>query len=304
MSYIKKRRALLFFVPLLALLASCKTTPALPDPLREETGSIPLEPGALVYLLADVPAARPILDLLPIQELNTKASKQMLDRTRSAAAALYPPESGRRFQLTGWGSYPALRAGMAFGVSKDWKKQRSAGGLPYWYAQRSGLSIALNSGQAFAAASSDGAPVEPFSASGVEAPEGFGEFRRGAVLSCWLENPGPMLNRVFGQMNIPLQVPSDRIFISLFPVPGGDGQYQGLIQICSPSPTQARTLAVHFSLAMVSIARAAEEGPEGPAALLFANPPVQDGQNLNIKTAVLTEKDIALLFGLFSIYFG
>jgi hypothetical protein len=319
MLYIKKRRSLLLLVPLLALLASCKTMPVLPDPLREETAPIPLEPGALIYLLADVKAARPILDLIPIQELNAKESKQMLDRTRSAAAALYPPESGRRFQLTGWGSYPSFQADMAFGTNKYWKKQRSAGGLPYWYSEYSRLSIALKPGQVFVLASLDNAPAEPFTAaSGIEAPEGFAEFRRGALLSCWLENPGPTVNRIFTAMQFPLQLPAERIFVSLFSASGQKDQYQALLRIQTPSAAQARALVTLFSLARAFIAGGA---PDEDASLtatatttatavaaltaaLFANPPVQDGQNLNIKTTVLTEKEIALLFNLFSVYSG
>ena len=170
-----KRFLVLLFI-IFSLFLSCKTIPTLPDPLREETGYIPLEPGALVYLLADVKAARPILDLVPIREISSKESKQILDRTQSAAAALYPPESGKRFQLTAWGSYPNVQADMAFGADKNWKKRRSAARLPYWYSDQSGLSIALNPKQVFVLASLGGAPGEPFSAaSGVEAPEGFGD---------------------------------------------------------------------------------------------------------------------------------
>jgi hypothetical protein len=283
--------------------------PTLPDPLQEETALIPLEPGALIYLLADVKAARPILDLIPIQEMNAKESKRMLDRTQSAAAALYPPESGRRFQLTGWGSYPSFQADMAFGTNKYWKKQRSAGGFPYWYSEYSRLSIALKPGQVFVLASLDNAPAEPFTAaSGIKAPEGFAEFRRGALLSCWLENPGPTVNRIFTAMQIPLQLPAERIFVSLFSAPGQKDQYEALLRIQVPSDTQARALVTLFTLARAFVGAApAGDAPPALAALtaaLFANPPVQDGQNLNIKTAVLTEKEIALLFNLFSVYSG
>ena len=38
------------------------------------------------------------------------------------------------------------------------------------------------------------------------------------------------------------------------------------------------------------------------AALLFANPPVQDGRNLNLRTAVMGAEEIALLFNLFPVY--
>jgi hypothetical protein len=293
---------------------SCKTAPKMPDPVREDIEYISLEPGALVYVFADVQGARPILDLVPIQELDDKQSKQMLDRTRSAVAALYPAESGRRFQLTAWGRYPGFRAGMAFGLSKGWKKQRSAAGFPYWYSGYSGLSLAMTGKQVFASASTDGNPGDPFTAPpGIEVPEGLTEFRRGALVSCWLENPGPVINRIIERMQIPLQIPAERLFVSLFSAAGEDGaaetgnrQYQGLLRIQLAGASQARALMTLFSMARaftggVRTGREAE-GPEALAALLFANPPVQDGKNLTIKTAAMSEKEIALLFSLFSVY--
>ena len=304
--------AVLVFI---SFFISCKTAPKMPDPVREDMAYIPLEPGALVYVFADVQGARPILDLIPIQELDDKQSKQMLDRTRSAVAALYPADSGRRFQLTAWGRYPGFRAGVAFGLSKDWKKQRSAGGgFPYWYSAYSGLSMAMTGKQVFASASTDGNPTDPFSAPpGIEVPEGLTEFRRGALVSCWLENPGPVINRIIEKIQIPLQIPAERILVSLFSIAGEDGaaetadrRYQGLLRIQLAGASQARALMTLFSMARAFTGGAQEgrraEGPEALAALLFANPPVQDGKNLTIKTAAMSEQEIALLFSLFSVY--
>ena len=311
---------LLFFV---SLFISCKSAPDFPDPVLGESGFIPLEPGALVYVFADVGGARPILDLVPIAGMNEKQSKEMLDRTRSVAAALYPGESGRRFQLTAWGTYPGFRADMAFGTNRDWKKRRSAGGLPYWHSARDRLSVALNAKQAFVSAAVDDAPLEPFSAPpGIEAPEGFGEFRRGAIISCWLENPGSAMNRAFAAMEIPLQLPAERIFVSVFQTAGqadsggGAGEaaerrYEALLRIQLPGASQARGMVTLFTLARAFLpgftpaeGALSEGGPAALAAFLFANPPVQDGKNLTIKTAVLSERDIALLFNLFSVYFA
>ncbi|GHV95178.1 hypothetical protein AGMMS50293_14980 [Spirochaetia bacterium] len=282
----------------------------MPDAVQGETGYIPLEPGAQVYVFADVQNARPILDLVPIGELDDKQSKQMLDLTSSAVAALYPAESGRRFQLTAWGKYPSSRAGMAFGMSRGWKKQRSVSGAPYWYSAGSGLSVFLKAKQAFAAASVNATPGDPFTASpGTELPEGLDEFRRGALIACWLEKPGPMINRIFERMQIPLQLPAERIFISLFPVPEQERQYQALIRIRTPSATQARALVTLIAMARAfgAVPTAASGEPDAQTvlmAVLFANAPAQDGPNLNIKSAVLSEKEIALLFSLFQIYSG
>lgn len=304
---------------LLFLFISCRTIPEIPDAVMEESEYIPLEPGALVYVFADVQGSRPILDLIQIREMNEKQSKQMLDRTRSAAAALYPPESGRRFQLTAWGDYPSFRAGMAFGMSKNWKKRHSAtGGLPYWYSAKDRLSVALNAKQAFVSAPVNDVPDEPFLRTpGLEAPEGFLEFRRGALISCWLEDPAVLINQIFEKMRLPLQLPAERIFVSLFlaadrPESGvivttgetGDRQYDAMIRIQVSGATQARALVTLFTLARSFIAAGMvqEDGPAALAALLFANPPVQDGRNLNIKIDALTGKDIALLFSFFPVY--
>jgi hypothetical protein len=309
MTRTKFRGGLPLLVLLCALPLSCGTVPVPPDPLREETAFIPLEPGALVYLLADVKAARPVLDLVQFRELDDRQSKDLLDRTRSAAAALYPPGGGRRFQLTAWGTYPGFRADMAFGTNKNWKKQRSASGLSYWYSAANRLSVSLNPKQAFVTALSGEVPGDPFAAPpGVEAPEGFGDFRRGAIISCWLENAGAVVNRVLTAAKIPLQIPAERIFISLFPAPGQDGQYEALIRIQVSSASQAGALLTLFALARALIAGGVSpgtaDGAVPSAAVLFANPPVQDGQNLTIKTAALTGEEIALLFNLFPVYFG
>ena len=300
---------------LLLTLLSCQTMPNIPDAVLEETNRIPLEGGARVYVFADVKAAKPILDLVPIVEMSDKQVKQMIEKTNTAVVALYPPESGRRFQVAAWGSYPSSQAGMAFGISKYWKKQRSAAGFSYWHSSAERLSIALNSKQAFVAAWTEGAPGDPVTAApGVEYPEGLGEFRRGAVLSCWLEDPGPWLGLILEEAGIPLQIPAERMFLSLFPAaaqsaaaqPAAGQQYEAMIRMSFSSASQARALTVLLSLAR-SFMPPTQAGTEAGrmsvmAAVLFANQPVQDGQYLNIKTAALTEKEIALLFDIFSVY--
>jgi hypothetical protein len=302
----------------LLFLVSCGTLPeaAGTAEMSEESEYIPLEAGALVYVLADVQKARPILDIAQIRELNEKRAKQMLDKTRYAAAALYPLESGRGFQATAWGAYPSFRAGMAFGMSRNWKKHRSAAALPYWYSAKERLSVALNAKQAFVSSSINDVPLEPFSPSpGVETPEGFAEFRRGAIISCWLEQPAAMVRAAFEKMKIPLQLPAERIFVSLFPAAerlAADGktagetegpQYEALIRIQVASATQARALVILLTLARGFVSAETQEADvPSVAALLFANPPVQKGQSLDIKTAALTRGDIALLFSLFPVY--
>jgi hypothetical protein len=273
---------------------------------------IPLEPGALVYLFIDARAARPVLDLIPARELGDRQVKQMLDRTKTAVAALYPAESGRRYQLVSWGSYPGS-AGMALNLSREWKKQRSASGAVYWFFPGNRVSLALNTRQAHVSSSLSEKPCDPFSSFGVAAPPDFNEFRRGALLSCWLEKPGDTLNRLLEAAGLPLRIPAERVYASLFPFAGeeaasgkaaGDGpRYEALLRIEASGASQARALVALISMAKVFASNeSGGDGAPAQAAVLFANPPVQDGSGINIKTAPLSEKEIALLFSLFSVY--
>jgi hypothetical protein len=314
---IVKPKAALFFC-LAALFVSCASAPKTPDPVLGGGRIIPLEEGATVYLFVDAKGARPVLDLIPIRELSEKQTRQMLDKTKTAVAGLYPAESGRRFQLVSWGSYPGS-AGIALGASKDWKKQRSAGGLPYWFSPLSRISLALNARQAYVAASLSENPGDPFSP-GIEVPPDFDEFRRDAVLACWLEKPGDRLNNILGALELPLQIPAERMYISLFRAAhqgasengkkesaagqGADaGGFEALVRIETAGSSQAKALVTLISMAKIFASNLGEaDGPAVLAAILFANPPVQDGNKLTIKTSALSEKDIALLFSLFSVY--
>ncbi|MDR2477222.1 MAG: hypothetical protein LBD18_05510 [Treponema sp.] len=292
-------------------VASCASSPQYPNPLLEESGYLPFEPGALAYIFVDVPASRPILENAAIREMGEQEARQMLDRTRSAAAALYVPAGGRRFALAAWGGYPARRVNMALGASRGWKKLRSPAGEWYWRSEERGLSLAMDTRQAFAlAAASPGSPKGP--AQGTEIPEGFNEFRRGAALSVWLESPGSLLNQKLREMAIPLEIPAERVFVSIIPLaeertalPAAkpdETRYEALLQIQLASAAQARALAALFSFARNFLPADASGGPAAALSLLFANLPVQDGANLNIKTAPLTGREIALLFNVFSVH--
>jgi len=122
---------LLFFI-------SCRTTQHFPEAFKDDATHAPLETGAVVYIFADVKKARPIIELLPIEELNDKYTKQMLDKTDYIAAALFPEKSGRRFQLAAWGNYPG-NADMAFGMNKEWKKISVSSKRFYWHSERGRL---------------------------------------------------------------------------------------------------------------------------------------------------------------------
>ena len=107
-------------------------------------------------------------------------------------------------------------------------------------------------------------------------------------------------------MGIPIELPAEQIFISLFPETEGHGageeqHYAGNIRIQVPSAIQARALITIFTLARGFISFDDSGGIGMLAAILFSNPPVQDEGNLNIKTPALSVGDISLLFDLFSL---
>ncbi|GHV65766.1 hypothetical protein AGMMS49587_20350 [Spirochaetia bacterium] len=296
------------FLAGLLFLGSCATAPqrVLRPPDAAGIEYLPLDPGALAYMYTDVEAARPILNRVGLGGVSGRQVEDILDRTQYAAAAVYPPASGQNAQVVAWGKYPSAGAGFYFAFSKDWKKRKSAAGKSYWYSERNGLSVALNSRQAFVAL---GANLDPFAASpGTPSPEGFSEFRRGAALSLWLDNPAVPLNRFLSEAGLPLQIPAEQLLISLHPAApdaefAAEAGYEAHLRIKTPSPSQARALVTIFSMAR-RVSGAAGTGGEIATLLpiLFANPPVQDGAFLNIRTAPMEAGEIALLFGLFSVY--
>jgi hypothetical protein len=319
--YVRKGAGLFGGLAFLSLILSCASAPKIPDPVLGGGEFIPLEPGALAYLFIDVQGAAPVLDLIPLPELDDRQVKRMLERTKTAVAALYPAESGRRYQFVSWGSYPGS-AGMALNLSREWKKQRSVTGAVYRFSPISRVSLALNTGQAYAASSLSENPCDPFTVSGTEAPPDFNEFRTGALLSCWLEKPGNTINKLFEAAELPLQMPVERMYVSLFPFAetedappasakpaiggtegGGNPRYEALLRMETKEPSQARALATLISMARIFASDVpGNEGFAVLAAVFFANPPVQDGNRLNIRTAPLSEREIALLFSLFSVY--
>ena len=290
----------LLILLLLLLFLSCKSAPNVFDAHSAET-TIPLDTGALAYVFADVKKARPILDLLPLEELNNKQTKQMIEKTDFFAAALFLPESGRRFQIAAWGNYPSLRANMALSFNKKWKKQ-SGGTGSYWYSAEDKLSIALDSRQAFAASWLDKISDPLASAPGIKAPEGFGELGRGTVLSCWLNDPAHTINKKLEEIGIPFDIPAEKILIGIFPVHKDTEpvRYEARLRIDLHSGGQARALAMLLLFANNVLSFEKDAGVLSVIrAFLFANPPVQDGRSLDIKTDLLSEAEIALLFSLF-----
>jgi hypothetical protein len=276
----------------LIIFISCRSVPG---GLHEQTQFIPLESGASVYIIADVKRVQNILDILPLEWLDNSQTRQMVDRTNFAAAALYPQESGRLFQLVSWGRYPSFQAGFVFTFSKYWKKYRSEAGRSFWFSN--GLSLALNSRQAFVAASANKEPLDPFVFSshrlGTEIPYGFNTFSRGAILSCWIGDSAGLVSRIINESGIPIRFPVQQLFINLFSV---NDQYEAVIRFQFENASQARGMIAILNLA------GGFTSDDPLAALLFANSPVQNGQNIDVKTPPLDEAQLSLLLRMFLLY--
>ena len=283
---------------IILLFISCKSTPNLPGTAFLENQNFPLNSGGSVYIFADVKQARPIIDLIPISELKDRQARQMLDRTDFFSAAFFPQgnSSNLHLQLAAWGNYPKFWAGIAFRFSRNWKKRQTAENQSYWYSQKDGLSISLGSKQAFAAASMlEDAPLTPFAAEPfAEIPEGFVDFRNGSPLSCWIDNPAPLFSQILKNSGVPLNFPVRQLFVNLYPVE--QNEYEALIRMQFDNALQARSMAAVFSLAGSFMA------DDAISAVFFANPPVINGGNIDIKTSVLSESGIALLLEMFLLY--
>jgi uncharacterized protein YfiM (DUF2279 family) len=268
--------------------------PRIPDAFAVDARFVPLNPGASVYIFANVQEARSIIELLPIEELKDRHAKQMLDRTNFVIAGLYPPESEKRFQMAAWGNYPSSRAGMAFGVDRGWKRQRSAAGGSFWYSSVNRLSIAMSSRQAFIAASANTSAADPLAAApGVEVPHSFNSWRNSNQLpfAFWLENPVSVIAGLFNSAGIPLRFPVQQFFIGFKHADSDNKQLQGLIRFQFEQPSHARAMAAILNLASGFLS-------DPIAALFLANPPVQDGQAIYITTDPLSDAELLNLLSI------
>jgi len=274
----------LFFI---LLFVSCQTAPKVPGINLETADSLPFESGAYTYIFADAKRARPIIDLLPIEELNNKETRQMLDKTRFFAAALFPQGSGRRYQIAAQGSYPSSNAAFAMSLNKNWQKRLSGSGGEYWYSPSNGVSLLIGASHAYAAASYSNEPFEPFTPPpGVETPKGFGEFRKDSPLSCWVTSPLVLLNKMFA--GLPVQSIMG-LFFNIFPA--SEGKYEAVIRLQFENPSHAKGMAVLLSLA-------SGYSSDPLLSAFLSNPPVVNGSALDIRSTPLSEKEIKALLKL------
>ncbi|MDR0377763.1 MAG: hypothetical protein LBH70_08225 [Spirochaetaceae bacterium] len=293
------------------LFASCASSPkSVADAEAAGGGLAFLDPGGLVYLTLDVPGSRPVLDRISLGGMRGSQAGQALDMTDTAAAAVYPPGDGRGFLLAAQGRYPNSRLRFLLGVSSAWKKTRSTTGGRYWRSETDNLSIYIDPRYALLSGG------DPFPRSGgVMAPPRFAELREGAVLAGWVPDAAAMIDRLLFGMQIPLSIPAGLAVFGVYPAaadpPDGEGRaanpahrFFARIRLELPSPSHAGAIAAMIALIRSVIVNPAfaEAGEFSLAPLLFANPLVQDGSSLILRTADMDAEEIALLFTMFSIY--
>jgi hypothetical protein len=299
-----------FFLAVL-LFTACKSIPKTPDTLLSER--LPLEGGASIYLLIDVPEVRSILTQVQIEGLSSTDAAQALDRTSYAVAAIYPPESDRKFQAAAWGNYPSFLAGFSFTSSRGWQRKRSQNGKSYWFSAGRGLSLALTSSQAFLAGAADAIPgavppriaADPYNqGAGVDIPPDFTLFRGDSPLALWMEDPAVFLARFFSGLGLPLQIPAEELMANLVVDAGDSGTlYEIRLRIKTPGESSARSLVTLLSYARLFLSPGGDGGDGlDLLSLLLARTPEQDGPYLNLRTAPMDEQGVALLFKLFSVY--
>jgi hypothetical protein len=297
-----KQKILYLFIA--ALFLSCKTQPAArigEDALRKlaEIGEFePFADGGLLYLSIDAANSRPILDLLAIGGTSGKDAAQILDRTASITAAFYPAGANQRFFAVLSGNYPKTMADLSLKASSNWERQRSEIGADYWRAEKDKLSISFNE-KIIAASDAD-----PFSfavnadSAFARVPQGFDEFRQGAVIAGWFGNNGASVDSLLADMGTPFEIQANGLFFS---VTLKDGAYYTALQIETPSENTARSLFQLFNVARMFGAGAMAEGDLGFFMnALFSNPPERNGAFLTLKLGPMNAAQTALLFNTFS----
>ena len=303
----------------LLLFISCATVPRTGPPPEDGSPDFSvLPPGAQFYLWADINSARPILEALPLFEMggmdtsDNRAASQILDRTDTVLAAVYPEDAGKRFFVAGWGNYPNVRAGVSMSFSRGWRRVRSQTGSRYWYSRDQNIGVALGSSLAFV---SDGDPFTP-AAGSCPAPRDFPEFHRDMVLAGWAADSAGSINRSLDVLGIPIQIPAEDLIFGVARIPHVPAPaavypeiWEFVMRFRFQSPFHARSLLALFTQVRNFTQRAAAGSqfsgdflsPQEFAALLFANQPQLDNDSVILRTDPLTANRIALLSYLFTV---
>jgi hypothetical protein len=268
---------------------------------------IPLDKGAFVYAFADTKIMRPIIDIIPVNQLKSWQAVQVIDRTEIAIAALFTSNTGRFFQIVGFGSYPNLIVNVALAINRNWKYMFS-GSDHYWYSDTDRLSVSLDSEEVYIVQWRRTRMKAMYDEPGVKTPEGFTAFRHRsgepAPLSLWLENQNSVLDIMLYGEGMIINLPIERLYLNLYHVENNVFKAELMLQMYNPF------LPENFSINFLPIEKPEPEETEVSESLdsesdsvlkklFFANPPVLNDRNAEFPAVILSEKDIASLLNIF-----
>jgi hypothetical protein len=285
---IKKSRTCLLLIInffLLVFQLSCKSVPIAQFEVPPQ--ALPLDEGASVYITANVKEASPIINLIPIDILESNEVKMLMDRTDYLCAALFPRDSRKTIQLAAYGNYPSASVKMALGINKNWKKMKAG-----WYSDAQQMSVYITPKQAFASIW-ESAPDNPVSSSIIEFPEGFDSWS--APLSCWVNDPEKKISYFMEKINVPFQLPVKKIFAAFYTE---DDMFRVNLKLQLANASQAR--AVIGIINMLRLFANRENGDDDAVRLLLkllsAEAPVLNGNYVNINPPPVSESNMRLLF--------
>ena len=301
-------RKLFFIISTLAFfLSGCATIPRNFPIIQEEEFDM-LPSGGKLYLWADVDRARPILDAISFQDMSLQAAAGILDQTRTAAAVFNSGGINQGFFMNLKGNFPTFRAGLSMAFSRAWRRQRSITGNSYWHSPLLDIGVAMGSTLALV---SMGDPfiLIPLEGNQIQSPDGFNEFYRGGVIAGWINEPDETINLFFNSLGIPLQIPADLLFFSVFPITQSEEEHWELVfHIRTPSISQARAVFTLFTLARAAIiinpfeSSIERSGIQDFLPLLFANPIHREENILILRSAIMDTQELSLLFENFLVY--
>jgi hypothetical protein len=256
-------------------------------------GFLSLDKNALVYALMDTKIMRPVIDIIPVTLLKSWQAAQIIDRTEIALAAIFTNDTGRYFQVVGFGSYPVLVMNVALAIDINWKYLFS-GDDHYWYSDTNKLSVSLDSDEVNIVAWRRTRENPAYEEPGVKMPEGFVAFRHlsgePAPLSLWLENQNLILDIMLYSEGITVNLPIERLYLNLYHVENNVFKADVMLQM------ESSFFPEDFEMDLLP---EFEEFDSALKTLFFTNPPILNNRNVEFQSVFLTEDEIGSLLRIF-----
>jgi len=287
--------------PIMTETAEMEDLYEIPEIVVYGEGFIPLDKNAFAYVLTDTKIMRPIIDIIPVNQLKSWQAAQVIDRTEIAISALFSSDTGRFFQIAGFGSYPNLIVNVALAIDKNWRYAFSEKDH-YWYSDKDRLSVSLSSDEVYIAGWRRTRVNPVYEEPGVKMPEGFIAFRHrsgeSAPLSLWLENRDSILDRMFNGEGIKINIPIERLYLNLYHVENSVFKADLMLQAKNLLPQES----VVMSLSSGSEEPLNSESNSVLKTLFFVNSHVLNDRNVEFQSVILSEEEIASLLKVFMKY--